>query len=234
MGNIVEVVEIEIEVRDEFIETARLLSETLTGGFYTIHDDGSVEPNEYYHKWYQCYESFFQALTPYAEGYAVFKGEDGTIWKYELKNGEFACSEAKIVYEEVRKQRVDREMVEKLILHGAFQNDRYLATRGKKHYLIYDKREGYVLFVNEETFAEKMLKIQQKVPLNLWTAKELNEVDDEEKDKALARVAEVFGAEVLKEIAASLLYFPMMRRKSSDVEALKEVAAALLHPPPMR
>ena len=123
MGYIVDVHEFELKLKERDPARVEEVLEELE--WLPIQQDGDVLTfTEYSFKWGSEVYLDMVRLSEIADGYIVFRGEDGCFWKLEIGNGELVDSEAELVFRRANSWSLD---FVKELMSGCYRDDRIVA-----------------------------------------------------------------------------------------------------------
>lgn len=123
MGYTVDIIECSLTAKS-VEEAKKIIEEFEREGVFEIDEEGHIRPTDWSFNWSSDEYLFFAALSRVAEGYIAFRGENGEIWKIELKDGEIIDYTAEIVYRKTGSARIHEDFFKKKMV----ANERYVAA----------------------------------------------------------------------------------------------------------
>jgi len=123
MGYVVDVHEFEFNLRES--NPARVADVLGKLEWLPVHREGDVLTfSDYSFKWSSLVYLDMVRLSEIAEGYIVFRGEDGVFWKMDIRDGKIVDYDAELVFHITESYSLD--LVKKL-MSGCYEDDRIVA-----------------------------------------------------------------------------------------------------------
>lgn len=136
MMYVVEIVECTLLIKEGKQEEAKKIIRDFDMEWLFKTSETEVTPKECQFNWTGSEYVFFAALSKVADGYIEFRGEDGTLWKIELENGEVVDYSGEVVYRRIGSVSIPEE----IFREGVIVNERYIAVIFDSEVIAYDRK----------------------------------------------------------------------------------------------